>query len=298
MKKILALLCALVLLVAPAASAQTTDVPVEPVAAEVTQVTEEVTQVTEVAPATPLETVVEESTPTEPDAVVSQPDSVVEVVQETASSTQVTASAELLEEAANPEIDLPSEATTIPVEAATTTEESIPDVIVIEEEPAGLAPDEIPVAAQSDLTIVATGIQTAKEDVRTNAQLNAEIEPAFVMSLSGNTLPTKRKLGDSTESVTTTIDPAKKVVNVSGTCSDAYYVVLLYKNQTDYDTDPASYILNRAYTCESGSYDYAIDDLPASVQNGTYYLLIGEQGERGSWRPVTSLTEVSINRSN
>lgn len=219
-----------------------------------------------------------------------------ETVQETATSTQETAGGDVLGDTANPE-DGATESETIPLDTGTTTDAIEPEIIPIVEAAHDLAPDEIPVAAQTDLTVVEAGIKEAELPALTNAELNALIEPDFVMQISGKKIPTNRKLGD-TESVTTSVDPVEGVLTVAGSCSDVYYVVLLYKNQTDYEQDPRSFIVNRAFPCVNGSYTYALADVPVNIQNGTYYLLIGEQGEKGSWRPVTELQEVSINRTN
>jgi hypothetical protein len=81
---------------------------------------------------------------------------------------------------------------------------------------------------------------------------------------------------------------------ISGSCSMAYYVILLYRNQTDYDKDPASYIINKAYPCVGNIYSFEVKDLPESILNGTYYLLVGEMGETGSWVPTTSLVPIDI----
>lgn len=82
---------------------------------------------------------------------------------------------------------------------------------------------------------------------------------------------------------------------VAGVCRDAYFVVLLYKEREEYEKDPNSYILNRAFPC-TGAYRYTLDALPLSLPDGTYQLLIGEQGEVGDWVPITALTEITIHR--
>jgi hypothetical protein len=217
-----------------------------------------------------------------------------EAVQETATSTQSTAGVDELAGTVDP-TEGGTESTPIPVEEATSTDAVTPETIPLPEPTPNLAPDQIPVEAHSDLTVVATGIKDEAREL-SNAELNALIEPDFVTQLSGKTIPTKVKVGES-EAVTATADPVSGDLHLSGTCDDIYYVVLLYKNQTDYETDPGSYIVNRAYPCTNGAYTYTLDDIPPRVQNGTYYLLIGAQGEHGSWRPVTPLQEVSINRS-
>ena len=93
-----------------------------------------------------------------------------------------------------------------------------------------------------------------------------------------------------------TLDSVSGAPVVSGSCLMAYYVILLYKNQTDYDKDPASYIINKAYPCVGGAYSFEIKDLPKSIPDGTYYLLVGEMGEKGPWAPMTSLVPIDITR--
>lgn len=99
---------------------------------------------------------------------------------------------------------------------------------------------------------------------------------------------------DST--VNSSVDNETGVVNLSGSCSDMYFVVLLYKNESDYREDRGSYILNKAFKCENGNFSYSVSDLPKNLSSGTYYMLIGDQGERGTWTPATQLTEININR--
>lgn len=85
---------------------------------------------------------------------------------------------------------------------------------------------------------------------------------------------------------------------LTGVCGDAYYAVLLYKKADEYTQDPNSYVMNRVYEC-NGPYSYPLADLPRSLPNGAYYLLIGEQGterEGDLWLPITPLMEIIINR--
>lgn len=93
------------------------------------------------------------------------------------------------------------------------------------------------------------------------------------------------------------IDNDLGVMEVSGICNSEYYTILLYKNKDDYALDPNKYILNRAFPCESGKFDYEINDLPTSLEDGKYYLLVGQQGDTGSWVPISDLTEIRINKS-
>lgn len=92
------------------------------------------------------------------------------------------------------------------------------------------------------------------------------------------------------------IDNDTGTMSLSGMCLDTYYVVLLYKNMTDYTENPGSYIFNKAFKCENNSFSYSVSDLPSNLPSGNYYMLIGDQGDRGTWTPATQLTEITINR--
>jgi len=93
-----------------------------------------------------------------------------------------------------------------------------------------------------------------------------------------------------------TPDDVEGTLNVSGSCADPYYVVLLYAKQEDYDKNPSSYIFNKAFECVSGAYDYALGKLPPTIADGKYFLLIGSQGEVGSWKPITALIPITIQK--
>ena len=261
-------------------------------------------------PSAPNATVVDKQTPA--DTVASQASSEASPVQETV-NMQEAVSGNTLESTANPETatTTESEVVLIPiVEAgsATTTTESSQTLEVTPD--ASTASESVPMEEYSSLDVVDKGIDASLPAEETPTPVSVEDltpQAEYQFALSGKSIPTKKKIKREDgnvvreETVTTSsspvIDNAQGVVNVSGSCSNVYYVVLLYKKVADYDTDPGSYIVNRAYPCENGSYSYAIDELPPSLSNGTYYLLVGEQGERGTWSPITGLTEISINKN-
>lgn len=134
-----------------------------------------------------------------------------------------------------------------------------------------------------------------------------EKKPDYSFALTGATIPAKRSVenedgnvvGEETVAapLTSSVDNTTGVVTVSGQCSDHYYVVLLFKNATDYANDRRSYIVNRAYPCVGNTFSYAISELPKTLQNGNYYLLVGEEGKSGTWKPITELTEITINKN-
>ncbi|HUO50791.1 MAG TPA: hypothetical protein VMU25_04485 [Candidatus Paceibacterota bacterium] len=122
-------------------------------------------------------------------------------------------------------------------------------------------------------------------------------KPEYQFQISGTSVPVKEKDSAHASTLSANADNQTGVVNLSGSCSDTYYVVLLFKNKDDYANDPSSYILNKAYPCQGGSFSYAISDLPTSLENGTYYLLVGQEGAQGGWKPITDLTAITINRN-
>ena len=132
-------------------------------------------------------------------------------------------------------------------------------------------------------------------------------KPEYAFAIVGTSIPSKRNVAkpDGTliqeptipAVLTPTVDNETGVVKVSGACTNVYYVVLLFKNPGDYIDEPASYIVNRAYPCVGGTYSYSISDLPYNLGNGTYYLLVGEQGNKGGWAPITDIMPITINRN-
>lgn len=314
MKKIFALTLSLSLFVAPLAYAQevSADLPAVEVAPDVV-VTQPVTSIALASPAT--ETPASESIPT---TDPSTPDlQGTEGVQDTA-NTQPTIPSDTLEDTSNPETEITVETIVIPVEEAASSTPPEQELSGRDE----AAADPLPVEeATSTLDIVAEDIgpevkdeQPAQDPIPLVAEEVASValadltpDPEFTFSLTGRQIPSKRtfisregkKVGEQTVTapLVPQVDNATGVVSVSGQCSDVYFVVLLYRNQNDYLDDPSTYIVNRAFPCTNGSYSYAIADLPNNLANGQYYLLVGQQGERGAWTPITSLTEITINKN-
>jgi hypothetical protein len=97
-----------------------------------------------------------------------------------------------------------------------------------------------------------------------------------------------------TASANISIQDESKILNVSGACDDPYFVVLIYKDAEGYNTNPSSYIYNRAYPCENKQYSYDLSNLPFSLESGTFYLLIASQGDKGPWRPISAMTPIGI----
>jgi hypothetical protein len=208
------------------------------------------------------------------------------------------------------------ESTTLPVDVAdvpTATEETL--TVPVEEVLTPEVPVEESVAEDPVATIEETQQQVPIVEPsvdETNVSTVVEVpvtelapEPEFSFELSQESLPTKKRVrtarGIVEEEVSTelipVVDNEKGELRIEGECSNVSFVVLLFKHEDDYARDPASYIVNRAYPCEAGRFSYSLASLPTTLADGTYYLLVGEQGERGMWTPVTELRPVTINNS-
>lgn len=132
-------------------------------------------------------------------------------------------------------------------------------------------------------------------------------QPQYSFALTGTSIPATKSVQNSdgtvtqktvsTETLSPAVDNTNGTLTVSGACSAAYFVVLLFKNATDYADDPSSYLVNKAYPCTQGTFTYSIAQLPYALPNGNYYLMVGEEGTTGTWTPLTSLSEITINRT-
>lgn len=257
----------------------------------------------ETAPTTTPDPVLETTTPETPNIDVAPvPDTSNDVIVtdvQDATTTQNVVTADVLEATADPQATTTTEIATVVQNDATTTEQSVIDVVPDQHTSQD---DTTPIDPQPQLDVVAQALTVEPEATSTASTFQRDVDPDFVIALSGKTIPTERKDGKGKTMQTIRADTNASVdvstgdVHLSGSCSNTYFVVLLFKNQTDYDTDPRSYILNKAFPCENGQYSYAVSDLPPTLQNGVYYLLVGEQGDTGSWKPITSLTEITINK--
>ena len=83
-------------------------------------------------------------------------------------------------------------------------------------------------------------------------------------------------------------------LTISGSCTKKYYVVLLYKNKTDYSTKPSSFVANEGHECDGGHFSYDLASLSPDIRDGSYYALIGEQGESGTWSATSEPFPVTI----
>ncbi len=235
-----------------------------------------------------------------------------------ATTTQPAVTSQVLENTANPELATSSGITSTPLKDSSTSTPATQPMPLLT---AASSVIPFPVdESTSSVDVVAQNIDTTPpppQPIVPEPQLevqklaaviviDAAPQPEFTFALTGKQIPTIRKVESKDGStvtveaiaapITSRVDNVKGEVAVSGQCTDAYFVVLLFKNANDYADDPRSYIVNRAYPCVGGAFSYSIADLPSTLPNGNYYLLVGEEGSKGSWKPITSQTEITINK--
>jgi hypothetical protein len=233
-------------------------------------------------------------------------------------NTQDTVEGSTLQGASNPE-DLAT--TTVAIDATATSTDATSTPIELQ---ATSTPETIAVESSTTLDVVAADVQPSDAAEPQQQDLPADMPPAplaqeaaipvadlapkpeYTFAMTGKRIAAKRIIRDAAgktqaediaQTITPAIDNATGIMQVSGSCSNTYYVILLFKNQDDYARDPKSYILDKAYPCASGNFSYQIADLPDSLEDGTYYLLVGEEGDKGPWAPITQLTEITINKN-
>lgn len=202
-----------------------------------------------------------------------------------------------------------------PDESGTTTDEvTNPEEVPLDEVPAeeiplveAPPPPELEVQPEvltpwMDETAVVISVEELKPEPEYTFAINSEKKFAS----SRRALRTELQRGKVVTSVVSEtidtppqvyIDNENGVMTVSGACEDKYYVILLYKKPDDYSVDKRSYVVNRAYPCEGGTFSYDIDALPTTLADGNYYLLVAKMGEDTPWEPITALTEITLARN-
>lgn len=97
---------------------------------------------------------------------------------------------------------------------------------------------------------------------------------------------------------TLTPNPTSNAFTLSGACAKPYFVVLVFANKDDYTTDPSRAVINRAGACTGGSFSFVLksSDFSSNLADGTYYVIVGEQGMRESWQPTGAMFPIVITR--
>ncbi len=75
-----------------------------------------------------------------------------------------------------------------------------------------------------------------------------------------------------------------KIINISGTCSDIYYAVLIFSANDDYKTNPAAAKINRAEECpQNRQFKTEFNLKDYNLLSGEYYFFAADQGKTGTW---------------
>ena len=94
------------------------------------------------------------------------------------------------------------------------------------------------------------------------------------------------------------ISTGENSIQIQGACSNDYVTILLFAHPTDYLTDPSLALFDKVYKCVNGEFNqqFSDNDFPSSL-SGTYYLLTADQGERGPWKPRSTIYRISFSDS-
>ncbi|TSC51857.1 MAG: hypothetical protein LiPW41_804 [Parcubacteria group bacterium LiPW_41] len=93
------------------------------------------------------------------------------------------------------------------------------------------------------------------------------------------------KLPESKIFQTFSYDSTKgKVIDLTGTCTDVYYTIVVFDARDDYKKNPTSAKINSAHECpEGGRIKESIDLSTFGIDSGEYYIFVADQGSKGSW---------------
>lgn len=85
-----------------------------------------------------------------------------------------------------------------------------------------------------------------------------------------------------------------KSLTVSGSCSEKYFVILLWKSKTDYIERPGSFAWNFADECQNGNFSYDLKSISKDIPDGTYYLMFAVENEDDPWVPNSALLPIEV----
>ncbi len=99
------------------------------------------------------------------------------------------------------------------------------------------------------------------------------------------TLDSSEKLPVSTSFKSFTYDATKgETLKISGSCSDAYYAIIIFQGKDDYKKKPDGAVFNQATSCpEDKNFTRIIELRDYNLPTGEYYFFVADQGKSGSW---------------
>ena len=95
----------------------------------------------------------------------------------------------------------------------------------------------------------------------------------------------KEKEAENASRVRISFDEGGEAISISGSCTKAYSVVLVFPVGVDPTIDPTRAIVNRAESCLNGQFQTALRqaEIPSILSEGEYVLIVAEQNEEDSW---------------
>lgn len=73
-------------------------------------------------------------------------------------------------------------------------------------------------------------------------------------------------------------------ISITGSCSDAYYAVVVFQNFIDYKQNPSAFVINQAFPCpEDKKFTKGFELKDFNLVSGEYYFFVADQGKAGSW---------------
>lgn len=85
-----------------------------------------------------------------------------------------------------------------------------------------------------------------------------------------------------------------KSLEISGSCHEEYFVVLLWKNTEDYINHPGAFASNFADLCRDQKFSYDLGSISKETLDGDYFILIAEEDENNPWVPASGLIPIKI----
>lgn len=117
-------------------------------------------------------------------------------------------------------------------------------------------------------------------------EFSADEKPAQIYQSDEKiTVATPEKLPESTEFKSFSYDQTVgKMIGVSGSCSDAYYAIVIFRAKDDYRKNPAASVFNQAFECPTDhKFSNGIELKNFNLPSGEYYFLVANQGNKGTW---------------
>lgn len=117
-------------------------------------------------------------------------------------------------------------------------------------------------------------------------KFSADEKPAQIYQSDEKiTVATPEKLPESTEFKSFSYDQTVgKMIGVSGSCSDAYYAIVIFRAKDDYRKNPAASVFNQAFECPTDhKFSNGIELKNFNLPSGEYYFLVADQGNKGTW---------------